>query len=50
MMTWCMEHPWMTFFIIIVLIECITAMVKYITHYYENDKIEIKNDKDDVIK
>jgi len=47
MITWCMAHPWMTFFIILVAIWGIVDIVQYLTHFHENDEIESKNDKDD---
>lgn len=35
MMDWCLQHPWMTFFIIWILIDAIRLMVKYITNYHD---------------
>lgn len=44
MLNWYLEHPWMTFFIIIALINSTDNIVKYITRYYssEDDDTKVK--------
>lgn len=38
MCNWCMKHPWMTFFIILAMIEAIQAIIKYLTGWHKTDK------------
>lgn len=38
MLNWCMAHPWMTFFIVLSVIESITAIIKYTTGWHRTDK------------
>jgi hypothetical protein len=42
MLNWCLEHPWMTFFIIVILINSIDNIVKYITKYHSNEDDDTK--------
>ncbi len=36
MLTWCLAHPWMTFFIIWIISNDIRYSIKYITKYYDS--------------
>jgi hypothetical protein len=38
MSKWCMEHPWMTFFIFLMMIESTQAIIKYLTGWHKTDK------------
>jgi hypothetical protein len=38
MFNWCIEHPWMTFFIVLSAISSIQAIVKYLTGWHKTDK------------
>lgn len=40
MLDWCMVHPWMTFFIILAIIESITLIVKYSSGYHDDEDEE----------
>lgn len=49
MFKWCMEHPWMTFFIVITLIESIQRIIKYLTGWHLTDKeVELKMLKEEL--
>jgi hypothetical protein len=47
-MNWCFAHPWMTFFIILTVLELIQNIIKYLTHYHETPE-EIQADKENKI-
>jgi len=40
MLNWCFEHPWMTFFLLWALIDCIEKSIKYLTGYHKKDEEE----------
>lgn len=39
---WSIEHPWMTFFIALAILETIQYIFKYATGYKETETIEVK--------
>lgn len=43
MLQWCMAHPWMTFFIILGLIDGISYCIKYLSGYKDKEAKEGDN-------
>lgn len=42
LLEWTLEHPWMTFFIILSIIESTRLIVKYITGYQDTNASKLR--------
>ena len=40
MLKWTLEHPWMTFFIVLAFLEAVSNIVKYLSGYHADNEDE----------